>query len=76
MQKKVLGAQQYAIQKMINAVCDLHIAWHDPMSTTYAQEKPPLNKDMVLALDKLMKMSKQIFSLSITHVTLEKTHVF
>lgn len=66
--EKAVGAQQHAIQKAVNAMQDLHVAWNDLTSTTCVQNKPLLDEDVVFALKKLVKVSKQTFLLSITHI--------
>lgn len=57
--EKALGAQQRAVQKAINAVQDLRVAWHDPTSTARARDKPPLDEDVASALEKLVKVSRE-----------------
>ena len=68
--EKALGAQQRAVQRAINAVQDLRVAWHDPTSTARAREKPPLDEDVALALDKLVKVRFLTPSSSVAHVGL------
>jgi len=66
--ERALGAQQRAVQKAINAVQDLRVAWHDPTSTARAREKPALDEDVASALRTLVKVScGALLSASLAH---------
>ena len=52
-----LRAQQHAIQKVIDAIQNLCITWHNPTSKVHTRDNPPLNADIALALQALVKVS-------------------
>ena len=52
--EKALGAQQRAVQKAIDAVQDMRVAWHDPTSTVHTRDNPPLDEDVASALQTLV----------------------
>lgn len=52
-----LGAQQRAVQKAINGVQHLRMAWHDPTSSATARENPPLDGGVASALRTLVEVS-------------------
>ena len=55
--EKALGAQQRAVQKAIDGVQNLRVAWHDPTSKVNARENPRLDGDVAYALRSLVSVS-------------------
>lgn len=55
--ERALGTQQRALQKAIDAVQNLRIAWHDPTSSANARENPPLDAEVASALQALVDVS-------------------
>ena len=56
------------IQKAIDALQNMHIAWHNPTSIAHTGDKPPLNEDIVSTLHTLVKVSNVIHLLVNTHL--------
>lgn len=57
--EKALGAQERAVQKIVDSVQNLRVAWHDASSTkkTSARDHPKLDEDVVLSLRSLVNVS-------------------
>lgn len=64
--EKALGSQQRAVQKAINAIQDLRVAWHDPTSTARKRDKPALDENVASALHTLVKVRTAVGLLSLS----------